>query len=156
MLCINFFLPQILFCSILSLYFFSPMFKHAIHFLSSLTSSPSFCIHHLISFSSLLFLFTLFLPPPSFSVTHSFTHHFPLLFGPFPLSLPFFLQPAPLRSPLPSVFPAHVSSKLPQGVGQIRPTDKSHQLYRHQLDSPVTHGNGSAVTLLWKTSGSFW
>lgn len=87
-------------------------------------------IHHLMS-SPLPFLFTLFLPSPPFL-------HIPLLFCPLPLSFPFFLQPAPLRSPLPSVLPAHVASKLPQGVGQIRPTDKSHHLYLHELDSSNT------------------
>lgn len=71
------------------------------------SSSHSFCIQHLISFSSLLFhLFYSFLH----LYCPSLTHHFPLLSGPFPL------QPAPLRSSLPTTW--QVSSAVLTWIGQ--------------------------------------
>lgn len=112
-------------------YAISRVLKFAIFYLF-FPSSYSFCIHHLISF----------LPPPPFSLSHSLSRSLtisPCCLAPFPCPYPFSssLPPSGLLFP-PS---AHVSSKLPQGVGQVRPTDKSHQLYWHNLDSDSPMNN---------------
>lgn len=109
---------------------------------------------------SLLFTFNASLPLPlqsRFWFTYTLTHSPPISLHPppvCPLPALFFLHPVLLRSPLPSILPAHVSSKLPTR-SWTNPSNwqRSHPLSWHELDSTLINGNGSAVTRPWKTSG---
>lgn len=60
-----------------------------------------------------------------------------------------------LRCPLPSILPAHVSSKLPKR-SWTDPTSwpPSHRLYRRELVCTLMNGKGSAVK--WLASESVW
>lgn len=140
---ISLLLPQILICCLLLL----SCFLVCLNFV---------CLHLLIHLqSSSLNSHLPLLPTFSLLVClDSLTHSLPISLLPPPvcprtLVLLFFLHPVLLRSPPPSILPAHVPSKLPTR-SWTDPTDwqRCHLLYWHEVVSTLINGNGSAVKWL--------